>query len=342
MKKAHSCLTSILVIFLFSSGVAFAAPVYYEGKTIRSIVGYSAGGGFDAYARLLARHMKNYIPGKPAIIVENMTGAGSLIAANHMGRAAKPDGLTMGQFNGGLFFGQLLEQPGIQFDARKFIYVGAIGQEKCVIVATKKSGITSMEKLMTSKTPVKMGGTGPGNYASDNIVRILKATLGVPIQLVSGYKGTADLRLAIESGELDGSSWSWASMSSTWRKPLKSGDVVVILQCVPEPIPDLPNVPLSINYAKTAEARQLIEVGIHSPILFARPLVLPPNTPKELAQIIIKAFNDTLKDKEFLAEAEKTQLEVEPVTASDLEKSVNTIFELAPAMRVKLKGILYD
>jgi len=341
MNKKHFLLTIIAVTFFLTSGLALAASSFYEGKTIRIIVGYSAGGGYDTYARVFSRHMAKYIPGNPAIMVENMTGAGSLISANYIYKVAKPDGLTIGHFNGGLFFNQVLQEPGIEFDARKYVFIGAAVKEECPFAFSKKSGITSMEKWMNAKTPVKMGGVAPGAYAPDNVIRILRAALGLPIQLVSGYKGTADVRMAVESGELAGTSWGWASMRSTWRKALESGDVVVVLQGVPEPLEGLSKVPLAISYAKTAEARQLIEVGIHSPSIFARPFVLPPNTPSEQTQILTKAFNETLKDKEFLAEATKAKLDIEPVSVSDLEKSVNAIFKLDPVMVVKLKDILF-
>jgi len=186
---------TIVGLFLIT-GVALAAAPFYEGKSIRIIVGYSAGGGYDMYARVLARHMPKHIPGKPTFIVENMTGAGSLIAANHLFKVAKPDGLAIGHFNGGLFFNQVLAQPGIEFDTRKFEFIGAAVKAECAYAFTKASGITNMEKWMTSKTPVKMGGVGPGAYAPDNVIRIAKAALGLPVQMVSGCKGTADIRQA--------------------------------------------------------------------------------------------------------------------------------------------------
>ena len=331
---------TIIGLFLIC-GVAFAAAPYYEGKTIRVIVGYSAGGGYDTYARVLSRHMGRHLPGNPGIIVENMTGAGSLISANYLYKMAKPDGLTIGHFNGGLFFNQVLEQPGIEFDTRKFEFIGAAVKEECAFAFTKASGITSMEKWMASKTPVKMGGVGPGAYAPDNVIRLAKAALNLPIQLVSGYKGTADIRLACESGELAGTSWGWDSMRSTWRKALDTGDVVVVLQAVPKPFKDLPNVPLVINYAKTDEARQLVEFGIHSPSVFARPFVLSPGTPKDRVQMLRKALLDTLKDKEFLAEMEKAKLDLDPVTGDDLEKAATSIFKLNATLVAKLKDILF-
>jgi tripartite-type tricarboxylate transporter receptor subunit TctC len=321
--------------------IASAATPFYEGKTIRIIVGYSAGGGYDTYARVISRHMGKHIPGNPAMIVENMTGAGSLISANHLYKVAKPDGLTIGHFNGGLFFNQVMEQPGIEFDAKKFEFIGAAVTEDCAFAFTKASGITSVEKWMASKTPVKMGGVGPGAFAPDNVIRIVKAALGLPIQLITGYKGTADIRLACESGELAGTTWGWASMRVTWRKALETGDAVVVLQAVPKPFPDLPKVPLAISLAKTDEARQLIELGIHSPSLFARPFVLPPGTPKDQVRILSKAFQETLKDKEFIAEMEKAKLDLNPVTDKELEKAVYGIFKMDTAMRAKMKDILF-
>jgi len=325
----------------FISFSTLAAAPFYEGKTIRIIVGYSAGGGYDTYARVISRHMGKHIPGNPSMIVENMTGAGSLISANHLYKVAKPDGLTIGHFNGGLFFNQVLGEPGIEFDARKFEFIGAVVKEEVAFAFTKASGITSVEKWTASKTPVKMGGVAPGAFAPDNVIRIVKAALGLPIHLVSGYKGTADIRLACESGELAGTSWGWDSMRATWRKSLETGDVVVVLQGVPKPFSDLPKVPLAINLAKTDEARQLIEVGIHSPSVFARPFVLPPGTPKERLQILSKALQETLKDKEFLAETEKAKLDLNPVTDEELRKAVDGIFKLDSVMSAKLKDILF-
>ena len=331
----------MMVGVLMVASVGLAAAPFYEGKTMRIIVGYSAGGGYDTYARVISRHMGKYIPGNPTIIVENMTGAGSLISANHVYKVAKPDGLTLGHFNGGLFFNQVLKQPGIEFDARKFEFIGAAVKEECAFAFTKASGITSVEKWMASKTPVKMGGVAPGAYAPDNVIRIVKAALGLPIQLVSGYKGTADIRLAAEGGELAGTSWGWDSMRATWRKALEIGDVVVVMQAVPKPFADLPNVPLAISLAKTDEARNLIQMGIHSPSVFARPFVLPPGTPKDRLQMLRKAMQDTLKDKEFLAETEKAKLDLNPVSGEDLETAVGEIFKMEPSMLPKLNDILF-
>jgi tripartite-type tricarboxylate transporter receptor subunit TctC len=340
MHKKIFSLIPIFIGFIFISHIALAASPFYEGKTIRIIVGFSAGGGFDTYARVISRHMGKYIPGNPTIIVENMTGAGSLIAANYLYKIAKPDGLTIGSFHGGLFFNQLMAQPGIEFDARKFEFIGAVAREEVAYAFTKASGIISIEKWAASKTPVKMGGVSPGVQAPDNVIRIVKAALGLPIQLISGYKGTADIRLACESGELAGSSWGWESMKVTWRKAIETGDVIVVLQAVPKPFPDLPKVPLAISLAKTDEARQLIELGIHKPSLMMRPLTLPPGTPKERVHILAKALLETLKDKEFLIDTEKAKLDLNPVTGEELEKVVSEFLKTDSAMVAKLKEIL--
>jgi tripartite-type tricarboxylate transporter receptor subunit TctC len=336
--------TFIVALFAasFLAGALEAQEPFYKGKTIRIVVGFSPGGGFDTYSRVLARHMGKHIPGNPSIAVENMTGAGSLIAANYVYNIAKPDGLTIGHFIGGLFLGQVLGQKGIEFDARRFEYLGAPVKDHVVCALTKASGITSVERWMAAKTPVKMGGTAPGNSTPDNATRILKEALNLPIQLVSGYKGTSDIRLAAESGELAGGCWGWDSISATWRKGLDSGDVIVVLQAARRAHPDLPKVPLAINLAKTEEGKRLIEVGIHGDSEIVRTYTLPPGTPKDRVQTLRRAFMETLKDPEFLADARKSKLGVDPVTAEEVEKIIAGLFRLEPPLVAKLKEILYQ
>lgn len=333
----------LLSLYLFIP-LSLTTPVsaqesFYKGKTVRIVVGFSPGGGFDTYSRAIARHLGRHIPGNPSVIVENMTGAGSLISANHVFKVAKPDGLTMGHFIGGLFMQQLQGRPGIEFDARKFEHIGTPVDDKPVCALTKASGITSMEKWMASKTMVKLGGTAPGSN-TDDIPKILKAALGLPLQLITGYKGTSDIRLAAESGELAGGCWGWDSIRATWRKGIESGDAVVVLQTLPKPHSELPKVPLAINYAKTEEARQLIQAGIHDVSAVIRPYVLPPGTPKDRVQIMQKAFMDTMKDREFLADAEKSKLDIEPMSGDELERTVTGLFKLNPTVVAKLKDAL--
>ncbi|MBM4262882.1 MAG: hypothetical protein FJ145_15815 [Deltaproteobacteria bacterium] len=339
MKRDALKYCGVLVIVALFAVTGFAAETdYYRGKTVRIVVGLSAGGGFDVYARTLSRHMGKHIPGNPTFVVDNMPGAGSMIAANHVYKAAKPDGLTLGHFVGGLFMQQLLGRPGAEFHATKYEFVGAPIPEKTACALTKASGIASMERWMAAKTPVKLGATGSGPIV--DVPKILKHAIGLPIQLVLGFKGTADIRLAAESGELAGACWSWDGIKSTWTRGLESGEVNVVLQALAKPLPDLSKVPLAVSYAKTAEARQLIQVGVHDAADIARPFVMPPNTPKDRVQIMRQAFLTTLKDPAFLAEAEKSKLDVDPVTGESLEKIVAAIYRTNPAMLAKLKEVL--
>jgi tripartite-type tricarboxylate transporter receptor subunit TctC len=333
--------TVIVACILFITEAASAQDNFYEGKTIRIVVGFSPGGGYDALARMLSRHMPKYIPGKPSIVVENMTGAGSLLAANHIFKVAKPDGLTFGHFSGGFAFNQVMGQPGIEFDARKFVFVGAVARDESAIALTKASGISNMEQWMAAKTPVKMGTTGPGAFGTDNVIKVIKAALNLPIQIISGFKGTAEMRLAAESGEIDGTTWGWDTMRGAWQNAIESGTVLIVLQTVPKPFPDLARVPLAIDLAKTPEAKQLIDVGIHYPSKITKTLALPPGTPNDRAQILQKALQETVKDKEFIAEAEKAKLGLAPVTAEEMKTTVDGIFKLDPGLLGRLKTILF-
>jgi tripartite-type tricarboxylate transporter receptor subunit TctC len=267
-----------------------------------------------------------------------MPGAGSMIAANHVYKAAKPDGLTMGHFVGSLFMQQLLGRPGAEFEATKYEFVGSPIPEKTACALTKASGITSMDRWLAAKTPVKLGATGSGPIV--DVPKILQVALGLPIQLVAGYKGTADIRLAAEGGELAGACWSWEAIKSTWTKRLESGDVNIVLQALPKAHPDLPKVPLAINYAKADAARQLIRIGIHEAADIARPFVLPPGTPKDRVQLLRSAFLATLRDSAFLAEAEKSKLDVDPITGEEMEKIVAGLYKINPATLAKLKEVL--
>ncbi|MBM4297224.1 MAG: hypothetical protein FJ143_05735, partial [Deltaproteobacteria bacterium] len=181
-----------------------ASDDFFRGKTIRIVVGVSAGGGFDTYARAIARHMGKHIPGNPQLLVENMPGAGHRIAANHLYKVARRDGLTIGNVFGGLLVGQVLDYPGIEFDAVKFKYIGVPVQDGPVCALTKASGITSYERWRASKAAVKLGATGTDDLMLYGIPKIINAALGLPVQVIGGYKGTAEIRLAAESGELAG------------------------------------------------------------------------------------------------------------------------------------------
>lgn len=338
--KHGPAIAALVVALACPRGAAEAAAPFYEGKMIRMVVATTPGGGFDAYSRTIARHMGKYIPGNPSLIVENMPGAGMLIGTNYVYKQAKPDGLTMGNWIGTLVLGQITGRKGVEFDAREFAYVGAPIKNHDLCLMTKASGITSAEKWIASKTPVKLGATPPGSTPYD-VAAILKEATGLPMQLVSGYKGTADIRVAVDSGEVAGlCGLSWASARVTWKKQLQTGDVVVVLQSAPKAHPDLPNVALSISLAKSEEGRKLIQAGIHDTSTITYLYSLPPGTPKERVQLLRRAFQDTMKDPEFLADTKKANMDVDPVTGEELERLIGGFFKLDPGVVNKLKEIL--
>ncbi len=339
MSLLRVAVTLVVASLLF--GRALAQEPFYKGKTIRMIVGLSAGGGYDTYTRVIARHLGQHIPGNPTIVVENMVGAGSLISANYVFKVAKPDGLTIGHFLGGLFLQQVLGKPGIEFDGKRFEFLGAPAEDSQMVAVSKQMGFTTVEQWRAAKTLVKFGGVGAGS-ATDDITKIVKATLNLPIQLVSGYKGTADIRLAFNSGEIDGLSNSWNSFKSTWPKELKAGEVIMVLQAVEKLNPEVPNVPRVFDLAKTDLDRKVIDVGIHGYNPTARPYVLPPGTPKARIDVLRKAFAATMKDPNFLAEAEKSRLDLSPLSGEEVEKTVHGIYKAEPEVVAKLKEILLN
>jgi tripartite-type tricarboxylate transporter receptor subunit TctC len=315
------------------------AQEFYAGKTVRIIVGFPAGGGFDTYSRVLARHMPKYIPGSPSIVVDNVTGAGSLIAANTLYKNAKPDGLTIGNFIGNLISQQLFGGSGIEFDARKFEWIGVPVKDHVVCALTKASGIQTVDAWYAAKAPVKLGGSAPGT-TNDDVAKLIKAALGLPIQLVTGYKGTAPIKLAAESGEIDGGCWAWESIKVMWRQGLDAGQVSIVLQAVPKAHLDLPKVPVAMELAKTDEAKKLIQAGIHDTAAITRPYALPPGTPKDRVQMLRRAFRETLQDKDFLAEATKSKLDVDPLSGEEVEKIVAGLFKLDSALVARMAEIL--
>lgn len=327
--------TAIIVLIADSS----RADDFYKGKTIRVIVGGSAGGGFDIYTRAMARHMGKHIPGNPAMLVENMTGAGTLIAAKYLHSSAKPDGLSFGIFNGALILSGALGNKSIDFDMRELEFLGVPVQDSTVCALRKESGVTNMDQWFAAKTPIKLGGLSPGNSTSD-VARIITAALNLPVQLVEGYKGTNEIRLAADAGELHGACWAWETLRTAWSKAIPAGEVNVVLQVTAKTIPELPNVPMSLDLAKSDEARQLLKAGAIDPAAIVRVYVTTPRTPKDRLQILRAAFAKTLTDPDFIAESKKANLDINPLNGEEVKKIVDDLFKLTPAMRTKLAGVL--
>ncbi len=337
------CCLAVLGVFTLggpSNGSA-ADDMFFKGKTIRIVVAFSVGGGFDLYSRTIGRHMGRYIPGNPSFLVQNRTGAGGLISANYLYRKAKPDGLTIGNFPGSLFWARLYGQKGIQFVSSKYEFLGVPESTISVCAFTKASGITDINKWMNSPRPVKLSGTGPGNSTNDG-PRLLNAALGLPIKLIEGYGGAPGMLLAADKGEVDGiCGLSWTALTATWGAKFKSGDAVPVLQMSPKKHSALPDVPLDISLAKTDEARLLIKTGIHDPAALTRIYALPPGTPPERVEILRTAFMKTMRDPQFLADAKKTRLYIDPSPGTEVLKVVKSLDALSPEVVQKLKGILF-
>jgi len=338
MKIAKCWLLAFVALLLVGSR-AHSQETFYKGKTIRIVVPFAAGGGYDIYSRIIGRHMGKHIPGNPVFIVENMTGAGGLIGINHVYKVTKPDGLTMATPIGTMFVDQLVGGPGIEFDGRKFEYIGAPAQDTQVLAVHKRTGIKTMEQWLSHSTPVKFGSTGRGS-ANENIPRIARFALNLPLQLISGYKGTSVIRLAFNSGEVDGIANAWESFVATWPQELQNGDIVVLAQASGKSHPDLTRIPLVINYAKTDIGRKLVQGIINNFGATARPYVVTPGTPKQRVEILRKAFMDTMRDPEFAAEIKKAKLDLNPLDGAALESNVKEYFNLDPALIPKLAEIL--
>ena len=251
-----------------------------------------------------------------------------LIAANHVYKVAKPDGLIIGHFIGGLILQHVLGKPGIEFDGRKFEHLGVPAQDNTTVGISKVSGVTSIDNWLSTKTTLKFGGVGPG-AATDDVAKIVRAVVGVPLQLVSGYKGTADIKLAVNSGELHGLVNSWESFKSGWVKEIETGEVLVVLQMIPSGRhPELPNVPSILDYVKSEDGRKIVQTGVFDYGAIARPYVLPPGTPKDRVAMLRKGLTDTYKDPEFIADAKKARLDMAPLSGEELEKIVDRTYKL--------------
>lgn len=336
-----ACLLAGVFLLQFggrSLAMAAEQTPFFQGKVLRIVVGAPPGGGFDVYSRTIARHWSKYIPGNPQIIVENLPGAGTLVAAKQV-FTAKPDGLVIGNFIADIALGRLLGQPGVDFDVQKFEWIGVPVKDSIVCALTKSSGITSIEAWKAAKTPVKLGGTGRFTI-SDNAALILKEIVGLPVHLVSGYTGTAPIRLAAEGGELAGACWEWVSIKATWRAGLQTGDVNIVLQLTREPLPEFPKVPLAINLVDSDEARKLITATVQTTPSITRLYAVPPGTPKDRVKTLQKSFIDTMKDPNFLAEIKKSNLEIDPTSGEEVEKTIEGLFQMEPTTAAKLKKVL--
>jgi tripartite-type tricarboxylate transporter receptor subunit TctC len=329
----------LISLSLINAALAASVEEFYKGKTVQFIVGGSAGGGYDTYTRLIARHFAQYVPGKPSTVVQNMPGAAMLISANYVFNSAPRDGTVIGHWSGPLILQHMMGNPAVQFEGRKFGWLGMPTADSLVCILTERSGIKTAEEWRKAKTRVKLGAIGPGTSGTDD-TKILAAATGFPLQLIEGYKGTADIRVAAETGEVDGTcAFGWQSAKVTWANALKAKQVHVVLQTMMESHPELKGVPLAVDYASNDEGKKLLRIASE---LYGKQRLysLPPQVPEQRVRTLQKAFVATMKDPQFLAEAEKAKLEIDPIDGTGIEKMVNGLYEIEPAVVNRVKQIL--
>ena len=329
--------TAALLFLLPAAAPAQSPAEFYKGKNVDLYIGYSVGGGYDVYARMVARHMGKHIPGNPTIVPKNMEGAGSLRLVNWLYNIGPKDGSAFAIIGRGTAFNPILGIPGAQFEGPKFTWIGSANDEVSVCATWHTSGVTKFDELMAKE--IAVGGTG----ASDDTVqfpRVLNGVLGTKMKIVSGYPGGNDAVLAMERGEVHGRcGWSWSSVMATHKNWLDEKKINILLQLALEKHPDLPNVPLVTDLAKTDEQKQILRL-IFARQVMGRPFVAPPGIPQDRAEALRKAFMDTMKDKEFLAEAEKAGLEITPVPGEQIQKLVQDVYNTPPEIAKKAAEII--
>jgi tripartite-type tricarboxylate transporter receptor subunit TctC len=313
---------ALLLTGAVASQAHAATPAdFYKGKTLNVIIGYSPGGGYDLYARVLAQHLGKHIPGDPTVIPQNMPGAGSLKAANYLYSVAPKDGLTIGTFSRTMGSAQLVGHA--RFDATKFSWLGSITKDTTLCVSLKTSPIQTWNDVMTKG--IIMGGDG-ADADPDIFAKLYKNVFGAKIRLATGFPGTSDIALAMQRGEIQGlCGISWSTIKAQHGDWLRDGKINLLLQAAEEKDPELPNVPLAEDFAKTAEQRQILAFATIGQTM-ARPFTAPPGIPPARLTVLRTAFQETLKDPAFLADAERLQLDVNPVSAADTEKLVASLY----------------
>jgi tripartite-type tricarboxylate transporter receptor subunit TctC len=316
---------------------AQAPADFFKGRTIDLYIGYSVGGGYDVYARMIARHMGRHIPGNPAIVPKNMEGAGSIRLANWLYNVAPRDGTAFGAVSRGAPFDPLLGAPATQFDAREFTWIGSANNEVSVCVAWHTTGIARFQDLLSKELVV--GGSSTASD-TDQFAKLLNALFGTKLKIATGYPGGNEINLAIERGEVGGRcGWSWSSVVATHKHWLEQKRIAVLIQTALTKHADLPDVPLIADLTRTEEERQIVWL-IFARQVMGRPFMAPPGVPPERAEVLREAFMSTMKDPQFLAEAEKAKLEIMPVSGAEIEKLVKEVYGTPKATAAKAAAMI--
>jgi tripartite-type tricarboxylate transporter receptor subunit TctC len=326
------------------SGLASAAQAqsvenFYRGRTLTIVVGYSVGGGYDIQARVLARHFGKHIPGQPSVVVQNMPGAGSLRAANYLYNAAPKDGTMLGVFARGMAMEPLIGAGSTSFEARKFAWIGSGTNETSVCVTWHAAKVKTWSDGLA--IPFTVAGEGSGSDP-DIFSIMLRNVFGAKMRLVSGYPGGADMTLAIERGEVDGRcGWTWSSVKLQRPDWVTDHKLNVLIQLATQPSPELPGVPFVLDLATSERQRQIISLVLSRQAM-GRPLVAPPGTPDDRKETLRRAFDATMADPDFAAEATARGLEVNPVKGADLDKLLDQLYATPSAIVAETKAIIAE
>jgi tripartite-type tricarboxylate transporter receptor subunit TctC len=315
-----------------------AVADFYRGKVVRIVVGFPPGGGADVYSRILARHLGRFIPGNPTLAVTNMPGAGSIIAANHIFNAGAKDGSEIGMLNGAVILEQLFDNPGIHFDMARFRYLAVPVTETYVMIVTRRSGITGFRELIGANAKQALLGAIPNSTLEHGPI-LLREALGANLRVVSGYKGSAEIRLAIDSDEIGGFFNPWSTVKLSSLEKFTSGQWSVILQLSDQPLPDLPSsdVPTIADLTRDEGQRMLLRYGTVAPNQFGKVYMLRDGVPPDRAAALEAAFARTFTDRSFLADAEKSQLEIAPLYGESIRQIVGDFLTMPRAIKERLK-----
>lgn len=304
---------------------ADAVEDFYRDRAITLFIGYGAGGGYDQYGRLLARHMGQYVPGKPNIIPKNMPGAGSLNAINHVYNVAPRDGTSIATFGPEVAFEPLRGGEGVKFDTLRFNWIGSMNRQVSIAVMSAKSGIRTILDARTKA--VAVGASGSGSQSNLN-PQVYNAFLGTKFKVITGYPGTKDITLAIERGELDGiAGWSWDSLKLERPEWATSKDVDIVMQVSDRRHAEIPDVPNIYDYVVNPDDKATLEL-IFAHQLLGRPFMMAPGVPGDRIESVRRAFDRTMKDSKFLSEAASMRLEIDAVGGEEIDAHVKHIFSM--------------
>jgi tripartite-type tricarboxylate transporter receptor subunit TctC len=321
----------VAVSLLYAATSAAGAEDFYRGKTIKLIVPSAPGGGYDSYGRTLAQYLTKHIPGEPAVVVQNMPGGGGLTGANWLFNIAPKDGLAIGLLQRGVPFYPFFGDKNAMFEPLKFNWLGSITAEAGAVTVFHTSKAQKMDDAF--KSEIVLGGSGPND--SETYPHLMNNTIGTKFRIVSGYKSNTETLLAIERGEVEGLSGSWSSMKSNRPNWVKDKQVRPLVQIAKVRQPDLPDVPLIMDFVKKDEDRIMWTVAL-SMAQAGRPVAAPPGVPADLVKILRKAFNDTMKDPDFIADMERTRRDVSPETGESMVKLLEEVAAFPSATLSKL------